>query len=273
MPTMNRKPLQVEPFELQISDQPQTAVQSQRKMALTAEGAFLIDDVLALNGSGNYTFVTCTAWLLELFELQSGDFYFLSGGKAVRPTSCRFGIFYPPFAILESCFDQVKAHWTGMAASAPLPKAFLAAPMIFETAFREPLERLEQVTDILHTSSHRQPITRNPKPSLLSIKTKRLLDENYFIHPAIAHLAARLGVTHAHLTRQFKSDFGFSPSAYAQQLRIADATFRLAGGEAIINVSQEVGYNDLSRFYRQFNKATRQTPGDCQSPKKRKISR
>jgi AraC-like DNA-binding protein len=39
----------------------------------------------------------------------------------------------------------------------------------------------------------------------------------------------------------------------------------LARGEEIISVSQEVGYNDLSRFYKQFRKTTKTSPGACQT--------
>jgi AraC-like DNA-binding protein len=130
-------------------------------------------------------------------------------------------------------------------------------------------QSVAEVKEILDSSYNRQSIERNPKPSLLSIKAKRLIDENYLIRPSIARIASRLGVTHAHLSRQFKSDFGLSPSAYCHQVCIADATFRLARGEEIVNVSQDVGYNDLSRFYKQFSKVRTKTPGYCQAPKKR----
>jgi YesN/AraC family two-component response regulator len=36
-------------------------------------------------------------------------------------------------------------------------------------------------------------------------------------------------------------------------------------GEAIIEVSGDVGYNDLSRFYKQFRKSTAASPGFCRS--------
>ena len=49
------------------------------------------------------------------------------------------------------------------------------------------------------------------------------------------------------------------------RLRIADATFRLSQGEQIIRVSGDVGYNDLSRFYKQFRLSTRQSPKYCQA--------
>ncbi|MBD0325394.1 MAG: helix-turn-helix transcriptional regulator [Pyrinomonadaceae bacterium] len=194
----------------------------------------------------------------------------MRGTECVRPQTKRFGTFYPPFSIMRIYFEDVRGSWKGVAATASLPAKLSAVPVMFETDFTETPRSVEQVSEILGSSYNRQPIEINPKPSLLSIRAKKLIDENYLHHPSIAKLAARLHVTHAHLTRQFKRDFGLTPSAYCNQLRIAAATFRLARGEEIISISQDVGYNDLSRFYKQFRKNTTKTPGYCQAPKERK---
>ena len=121
------------------------------------------------------------------------------------------------------------------------------------------------VWEIVRTGENLQSVELNPKPSLLSLKAKKLIDGNYLSYPSIARIARRLGITHAHLSRQFKRDFMISPTGYLHQLRLADAPLKLAKGEEIINVSQDVGYNDLSRFYKQFRKTTRTSPGVCQT--------
>jgi len=56
-----------------------------------------------------------------------------------------------------------------------------------------------------------------------------------------------------------------SPRDYLHQLRLADAPLQLAMGKAIADVSQDVGYGDLSRFYKQFRKSTRTSPGLCRT--------
>jgi AraC-like DNA-binding protein len=56
-----------------------------------------------------------------------------------------------------------------------------------------------------------------------------------------------------------------NPSSYLRQLRVADAPLRLAQGEEIINVSHDMGYNDLSRFYKQFRQTTETSPGACKA--------
>jgi AraC-like DNA-binding protein len=229
------------------------------------DGAYLFEDELEIKGELTAKVLTCAAWLLELYELKAGELFFISGKKQVRPNTKRFGVFYPPFTISQPCFKNAIGRLVGVAASASLPAELMTVPVMFETSFPGRPSSAEQVIEIVSSGQNRQAIEMNPNPSLLSLKAKRLIDANYLVYPSIARVAARLNVTHEHLSRQFKRDFQLSPSAYLRQLRVADAPLRLARGEDIINVSQDVGYNDLSRFYKQFRQTTNTSPGACKT--------
>jgi AraC-like DNA-binding protein len=239
---------------------------SRRKTELLQDGAYLFQDELDGNGGElSLSVITCEAWLLELIELQAGELFFSCGNETVRPSTKRFGIFYPPFSITQLCFRNPQGRLLGIAATATVPEAFTAAPTVFELPVIEIPHNIAQVIEILQCGRNRQTVEAYPKPSLLSRKAKRLIDQNYMVYPSIARVAARVGVTHEHLTRQFKLDFGMTPSAYLRQLRLADVPLRLARNEAIINISHDVGYNDLSRFYKQFRKTTNTSPGACKT--------
>ena len=235
-----------------------------RQTRFLPDGAYLFEDELEVGGLLTLKVITSAAWLLELYELEVGELFFVTGTEHIRSDAKRFGVFYPPFSITQPCFNHARGRLVGVAATQSLPAELTTAPIIFETTFKGAPAGVAQVIEILNACAKRQPVGINPKPSLLSLKAKRLIDDNYLIHPSIARIARRLGVTHEHLSRQFKRDFGVSPSDYFRQLRIADAPLRLARGEKIVNVSQEVGYNDLSRFYKQFRKSTKTSPGACQ---------
>lgn len=245
-------------------------VRSHREMELLAGGALAIEDTLEIEGTAELTFTMCDVWLLELFELEAGDLAYRRGETWVRPAGSRFGVFYPPFSIMRTRLVDVRGRWAGLAARDALPGSLTQGPIVFETDCTRAPRSAADVERLLASSRARQRIEAAPDPSLLSIRAKRLIDKNYSVHPSIARIAARLGVSHPHLSRCFKRDFGISPNAYSQSLRIAEATFRLARGEEIVDVSLEVGFNDLSRFYKQFNKATTRTPGDCRTPRRRK---
>ena len=245
-----------------------TDLPERRKTENLPEGLYYFEDELEIEGVLKANVITCTGWLLELLQLNAGEVSFFSGAEEIRPHFAQLAVFYPPFTFTQPCFKRVKARLKGIAGIIDLPAGFLQKPFVFETDFAKTPKTVAEVIEILNSRRHVQFIDANPKASLLSLKAKKLIDENYRIFPSISRIAARLQVSHEHLTRQFKKDFGLSPNAYLHQIRIADATFRLSQGEAIIEVSGDVGYNDLSRFYKQFRKSTAKSPGFCKVSKK-----
>jgi AraC-like DNA-binding protein len=124
-----------------------------------------------------------------------------------------------------------------------------ASPADLLAAFEKPMpsRSLEAVRDM----------------SPLARKTRRRIGETYKEDIPISKIAEELGVSHAHLTRQFKREVGFTPLNYRHQLRISDATGRLMQGDDILEVGHDVGFNDTSRFYHDFRKITGVPPGKC----------
>jgi AraC-like DNA-binding protein len=249
-------------FRVELGDD---RVVTRRQTGFLPDGAYLFEDELNLKGELTAKVITCTAWLLELYELKSGELFSARGETEIRPAAKCFGVFYPPFTISQLSFKNVKGLLTGVAGSTPLPAGLTPLPVMFETTFAGPPTGAAQVLEVVRSGNHLQSIELNPRPSLLSLRAKRLIDSNHLAYPSISRVAARLRVTHEHLSRQFKRDFQLSPRDYLRRLRVADAPLRLARGEEIINVSQDVGYNDLSRFYKQFRKSTNTSPGVCQT--------
>lgn len=238
-------------------------------MELLQDGSFSFSDRIEIAGEGSSFFVFGAAWLMEILQLDSGEFFFVSDGIEVRPGSKHFGIYYPPFTIVRSCANEIKGRTAGVGAVGHPPEGLPDVPVIFETSFEGPFTGSGQAADVYREAGEVRSIEFNSKASLLSVKAKKLIDDNYRIYPSIGRIAARLDISHEHLSRQFKRDHGMSPSAYLHHLRTAEATNKLSGSEEIIDISMEVGYNDLSRFYKQFRKNTGTSPGDCRVQLKR----
>ena len=231
-------------------------------MQMLPDGAYAIDDVVSIEGSGDSPFVFGRGWLLEILTVESGEFYFYRDSEKVIPAGPRFGIFYPPFSFVRSYVKALKGSARGIGHTEQLA-GLPPNPITFETDFDESFTSANEALDVIASARNIQSIETKSDPSLLSIRAKRLIDENYLAFPSIARIAERLKVSHAHLSRQFKRDFSMTPSEYLHHLRVAEATFRLSTGEPIIDISQDVGYNDLSRFYKQFRKNTRTSPAVC----------
>ena len=103
----------------------------------------------------------------------------------------------------------------------------------------------------------------NTAASPLSQKAKGLIATTFTTSILMREVARALGVSHAHLTRQFKADFGLSPLDYQHRLRVTEAVSRLSRGEGILDTGYDVGFADTGRFYKNFRKITGTSPGRC----------
>ena len=231
-------------------------------MQILSDGTYVINDVVSIESSGTAPFVFGQGWLLEILHIESGEFCFYHDSVKVSPRAKQFGIFYPPFTFVRLHVKDLKGTVRGVGHTDLLPE-LPASPILFDTDFDGCFTSVAQASDVIAGAENVQSIEPNSNPSLLSIRTKRLIDENYLDDLSIAGIARRLNVSHAHVSRQFKRDFEMTPSQYLHQLRVAEATFRLSVGEPIIDISHDVGYNDLSRFYKQFRRRTRTSPAAC----------
>jgi AraC-like DNA-binding protein len=249
-------------FDFQLDEH---SLIGRRNAGFLSDGSYFFEDELQIEGFLTAKVFTAAAWLLELYKLSAGDFFFTNDLGEIRPETSSFGVLYAPFTISQPCFRKARVHVVGIAATTQLPREFLNHPVLFDTEFAGTPSAVNEVIDILRSVKNFQAVESTSKPSLLSLKAKKLIDANYLAYPAIARIAERLKVSHEHLSRQFKLDFGLSPSSYLHKLRLADAPLRLARGEQIVNVSLDAGYNDLSRFYKQFRKNTKTSPGACQT--------
>ena len=231
-------------------------------MQVLDDGGYAISDRMKIPGEGVSDFVFGRGWLVEMIDVTSGDYFFYSDGDEVRPLGRRFGVFYPPFAFVRCFVRNLKGRVVGVGSEEGL-RELPSYPFIFETERKDAFRTTREAISLLHASTNRRSILINTQPSPITIGAKQLIDENYLVDPSIARIARRLRISHEHLSRQFKKDYGVSPSRYLHALRVAEATFRLSLGREIVDVSLDAGYNDLSRFYKQFRKNTGTSPSVC----------
>lgn len=79
---------------------------------------------------------------------------------------------------------------------------------------------------------------------------------------SIPELAALCRVSEVYLRRLFSRQFGCTPVAYINNLRIAYARELLISGECSVSDAAALsGFNDISYFSREFKKATGVSPG------------
>lgn len=97
-----------------------------------------------------------------------------------------------------------------------------------------------------------------------SHRTKEVINtiERNFAHlESIESLAASMGITPSHLSREFAQDTGISPIAYLTQVRIGHARHLLRSTNLSINeIATQCGYSQCNYFCKVFREKTGQTP-------------
>jgi AraC-like DNA-binding protein len=192
------------------------------------------------------------SWMLEMVRFKMGR---------------TVGLFYAPFGIVNLGLPEFAApgscSFVGWSAPGNPPARWLRDSIAVDLG-QTPLAKSPE--ELVRLFSKPRPfvvLEAAPGPSPLSLAAKRSISETYRIDIPIAEIAANLNVSHAHLTRQFKRDYGFTPMNYRHRLRVADASERLQRGDKILEVGEDVGFNDTSRFYQGFRKITGVPPGKC----------
>jgi AraC-like DNA-binding protein len=234
-----------------------------RRTRFLPDGSYHFVDPLRIRGVVRFPLITCTGWLIEVYDLRSGELLFARGTEWVRPRRRRFAVVYPPFSISEIHLKNTAGRVAGLAATESLPESIPAVPTLFDTDLTVTDVGKAGAAELLRSFRNPEMVEFNPQASALSRRAKRLIDQSCREARPLSQVAAQLKVTPEHLSRQFKRDFRMSPREYLHHLRVADAPLLLVRQEEIATVAHELGYRDLSRFYRQFRKQTKTSPAFC----------
>ena len=123
----------------------ENGIVTRRKTDFLPDGAYFFEEELNVEGVYTAKIITCKAWLIEFYDLNTGEVYFLQGEKQIRPNTEHFGVFYPPFTISQPGFKNPEGRLRGIAAIESLPEKILSAPIMFETALTKSPASVKQV--------------------------------------------------------------------------------------------------------------------------------
>jgi AraC-like DNA-binding protein len=244
---------------------------SRGRRRMLSDGLWWLEQDVRCRGAQSGPFAMGPGWIIEFIELKGGTFAFHCGGERRTVPWRRFVWVLPAFSVVHMDARDAEFRFVALAgANRPDGRPAAASgdegSRIFPLRGRLPatpgasLERLSALDESIpvEISGAFPPLVR---------RAKRWIERSYRGRASISSLARSLDVSHAHLSREFRRAVGMSPLGYLHHLRSGEALARLSSGERIVDASLDVGYNDLSRFYKQFRKSTTRTPGYCQKAK------
>jgi AraC-like DNA-binding protein len=213
-------------------------------------------------------------WLLGIAEVRSGEIEFFTYSTTTKVSSGRYVIWMPAGSLVRSAhrnLDQKMIAWVGCAqSSCRVARAFIAR----EWKGRFP-RSMNEVERFIERCGSRVEIEYNPAPGPLSQRAKYRIDRSFTESIPMSAIARQLRTSATVMGRAFKRDFDLTPVQYRNHLRVTAASFELIEGKAVTRVAEDVGFDDLSRFNKNFKAITRTQPSQFKprkSPKKSKIA-
>jgi AraC-like DNA-binding protein len=177
------------------------------------------------------------------------------------PAPKQFAIFLPPFTLVQASLDRCDVVTAAVAFRPPSSRSLPSQPLLIPTDIDQVPTSIADVLRCIDGAEGTVAIGRARHPSPLALRAKAILDTEYGTTLAIANIARRLRVSSAVLSRTFKRTYGMPPVRYRHYLRVMAALMRQAEGGVPANVFQDVGFEDLSRFYKILRKVACAAPG------------
>ncbi len=111
-------------------------------------------------------------------------------------------------------------------------------------------------------SLYEEKIDAGSKKKIDKLKPVIKYVELHYSEPmTVEEMAAKAGFSESHFMRFFKEAFGVSFITYLNDYRLSMAArMLLSTEESVLNISQQVGFENLSHFNRQFKKKYGKTP-------------
>jgi AraC-like DNA-binding protein len=190
-------------------------------------------------GRGERALVTHDASLVSRVHVREGRVVF-----GAQPAPADFVLSVPPRSVVRITFENAVAETDGLgklgrlAAGPPqirAPDDLLVSDMLFELENDGATPELEQARASLHAH----------------------LSELAPLRAA----AAEVGLHPDTVTKAFTQAYGVTPKQYVTRARLFDAAIGLFSGAPIVSAALASGFNDVSRFYAQFRRVLRATPG------------
>ena len=229
-----------------------------RRIVRVDDGILRIEQRIRIRTRDIGTDVSGPACIYAQIAVTRGAVAYLRGDTRVSvPGRCE--LFLPPFAVVQALLEHCEVTTVAIAFRAPddLRQEPVLLPVRRHVSVRSP----EDIFERLSVAANLTSIGRAPNPAPLASRTKAIIDAEYATPLEIGRIAARLGASPAVLSRTFKESFGMPPVRYRHHVRIMDALMQLADGGTPADVFQDVGFDDLSRFYKIFRKVACMAPG------------
>lgn len=184
----------------------------------------------------------------------------ISLGENCITVEGKVGLLVPPHAVITWSVQCGNFNWFCYSNKHSYPESFPKNMTIYplndipETVSPQWIHELVQ-------KSHNAKTLSSSSVNPYAKKLKQLLDGEFKLNRALAEYASEIGISKEWLIRYFKKSYGVSPIEYRNKKRMFEAMFLLhVEKDKIINLSHNMGFNDLKHFNQLFKKTIAASP-------------
>ncbi|MCB0390429.1 MAG: helix-turn-helix transcriptional regulator [Bdellovibrionales bacterium] len=191
-------------------------------------------------------------WSLGIADLSPNQVSVKRNGEVVTRSGL-WAAFIPPFNIVDWHIKAGLIEWKAYLSSRELPIDIPQKAFAFPLKKHVNINNFNDLVEVIRGRDSTLFIDKQEHPKDLALHIKLLIEENYQDEMSIVELAKQCNVSHSFMTRIFKQSFGVTPKAYKNKLRISESVrLMLTKNFNVTRAGYKVGFNDSSRFSKQF---------------------
>lgn len=231
-----------------------------RRIVQIDRGLLRIEQRLRIPGVEIGTDASGPACVYAVVQVSRGTVRYRHGNSSICAPR-RFGLFLPPFEIVQASLERCTVTSIALSFRPDTCDDLPRQGVLLPADDRPAPQSAAEVFSRLRGGEAAVPVGRAPEPPALAATAKAIIDREYSGALEIAGIAARLHTSPAVLSRIFRHAYGMPPVRYRHHVRVMDALIQFAQGVVPAEVFQNVGFDDLSRFYKIFRKVSCAPPG------------
>lgn len=190
-------------------------------------------------------------------HIRKGELCIKTNSQSFEPEG-DISIFIPKLSLIQWEITSPRLEWHAYVSEHEFTD-HLENPTLFSGS----LARVTSIADISNWLASETPtkIFSKTNTKTLAQQIKDYIDVHFLLDIEIADIAKKFELSDSQLTKIFKSEFNISPVKYRTKIRVFQSMYDLFRKDgSVIDIALDTGFNDLSRFNKQFKNITKTTP-------------
>jgi AraC-like DNA-binding protein len=201
-------------------------------------------------------------WGFSFARIDRGKIYVCRKGQRLSDDGL-MAIFLPPFSIVEWEYTPGSLRFESVMSTVPLPPHLPVEPVAFKPDTEDFPTQAGEIFALISRAFSFTSIGKEERVSPLARRVKKEIDSRWGEDVGIAAIASALKVPHPEMTKSFRDCYGCTPIVYRNRIRVMASLWGiLTTKNAVASTAFDVGFNDLSRFNKQFRSHINGTPSE-----------